>query len=202
MNRELLDRVIASAKRAVSFLRRNVNRELLDRVIEEVKGALTLSLLKRLLLYIACFFALYVAIGVGGYLIFNDNLPNIDDWSFRPKRVTNVYSADGRHLQDFLEENREIVTYEEIPESMQAALLASEDQRFFSHWGIDLYRIPGALLANLKDRRLVGQGASTLTQQSSPARASLRSAPSAAAPPLRMWWPRTCARSANRSPRS
>ena len=48
---------------------------------------------------------------------------------------------------------------------MQAALLASEDQRFFSHWGIDIYRIPGALLANLKDRRLVGQGASTLTQQ-------------------------------------
>ena len=165
MSKELLDRVIEGAKRAVSFLRRNVNRELLGRVIEEVKGAITPSLLKRLLLYTACFFALYAAVGVSGYLIFNDNLPNIDDWSFRPKRVTNVYSADGRHLQDFLEENREIITYEEIPASMQAALLASEDQRFFSHWGIDIYRIPGALLANLKDWRLIGQGASTLTQQ-------------------------------------
>ena len=70
-----------------------------------------------------------------------------------------------RHLQDFLEENREIVTYEEIPASMQAALLAAEDRRFFSHWGIDIYRIPGSLLANLKDRTLIGQGASTLTQQ-------------------------------------
>ncbi|MCE2448775.1 MAG: PBP1A family penicillin-binding protein [Candidatus Latescibacteria bacterium] len=165
MNRELLSRAIAGAKGATRFLLLNVNRELLDRAIEGAKGAITLSLLKRLLLYTACFLALYVVVGVSAYLIFNDNLPDIDAWSFRPKRVTNVYSADGRHLQDFLEENREILTHEEIPASMQDALLAAEDRRFFAHWGIDIYRIPGALLANLKDRRLVGQGASTLTQQ-------------------------------------
>ncbi len=165
MNKELLGRVVEGAKRVPSLLLSNVNKGLLDRVVEGVKGAFSLSMLKRLLLYTTCFLALYAVVGVGGYLIFNDNLPDIDDWSFRPKRVTNVYSADGRHLQDFLEENREILTYEEIPESVRAALIAAEDRRFFSHWGIDIYRIPGALLANLKDRRLVGQGASTLTQQ-------------------------------------
>lgn len=137
----------------------------MNEAIEGAKRAIQHPALKRLLLYTAGFLALYAAIGVGGYLLFNDNLPDIDAWSFRPKRVTNVYSADGRHLQDFLEENREIVAYEEIPASMQAALLAIEDRRFFAHWGIDIYRIPGALLANLRDRRLVGQGASTLTQQ-------------------------------------
>ncbi len=161
MIRELLDRAIAEARRAFGLC----NKERLDRIIEGVKGAITRSLFKRLLLYTACFLVLYAAVGVSGYLIFNDNLPDFDAWSFRPKRVTNVYSADGRHLQDFLEENREILTYEEIPASMQDALLAAEDRRFFSHWGIDIFRIPGALLANLKDRRLVGQGASTLTQQ-------------------------------------
>jgi len=165
MNRELARQALEGAKRAIRRLRLNVNRELAHRTLEEVKGAITLSLLKRLLLCTACFLVLYAAVGVSVYLIFNDNLPDIDAWSFRPKRVTNVYSADGRHLQDFLEENREILTYEEIPASMQAALLAAEDQRFFSHWGIDLYRIPGALLANFRDRRLIGQGASTLTQQ-------------------------------------
>ena len=165
MNRELLGRVIEGAKRVPSLLLSNVNKGLLDRVIEGVKGVFSLSMLKSLLLYAACFLVLYAVVGVGGYLIFNDNLPNIDDWSFRPKRVTNVYSAEGRHLRDFLEENREIVTYEEIPASMKAALLAAEDRRFFSHWGIDIYRIPGSLLANLKDRTLIGQGASTLTQQ-------------------------------------
>lgn len=142
-----------------------MNKWLRGEVIERARRAVRRPVLKRLLLYAACFFALYAVVGVSAYLIFNDNLPDIDAWSFRPKRVTNVYSADGRLLQDFLEENREIVTYEEVPASMWAALLATEDRRFFSHWGIDLYRIPGSLLANLKDRRLVGQGASTLTQQ-------------------------------------
>ena len=165
MNRELLGRVIEGAKRVARLLLSNVNKGLLDRVVEGVKGAFSVSMLKRLLFYTACCFVLYAVVGVGGYLILNDNLPDIDSWSFRPKRVTNVYSADGRHLQDFLEENREMVTYEEIPASMRASLLAAEDRRFFSHWGIDIYRIPGSLLANLKDRRLVGQGASTLTQQ-------------------------------------
>ena len=165
MNKELLGRVMEGAKRVPSLLLSNVNKGLLDRVVEGVKGAFSLSMLKRLLLYTACFLVLYAVVGGGGYLILNDNLPDIDAWSFRPKRVTNVYSADGRHLQDFLEENREMVTYEEIPASMRAALLSAEDRRFFSHWGIDIYRIPGSLLANLKDRRLVGQGASTLTQQ-------------------------------------
>ena len=165
MNRELLGGVIEGAKRVPSLLLSNVNKGLLDRVVEGVKGAFSVSMLKRLLFYTACCFVLYAVVGVGGYLILNDNLPDIDSWSFRPKRVTNVYSADGRHLQDFLEENREIVTYEEIPASMRAALLAVEDRRFDSHWGIDIYRIPGSLLANLKDRSLIGQGASTLTQQ-------------------------------------
>ena len=165
MNKEFLGRVVEGGKRVARLLLSNVNKESLGRVTEGAKGAFSLSLLKRLLLYTACFFVLYAAAGVGGYLIFSDNLPDIDAWSFRPKRVTNVYSADGRHLQDFLEENREILTYEEIPSSMQAALLAAEDRRFFSHWGIDLYRIPGALWANFKGWSLVGQGASTLTQQ-------------------------------------
>ena len=165
MNRELLGRVIEGAKRVARLLLSNVNKGLLDRVVEGVKGAFSVSMLKRLLFYTACCFVLYAVVGVGGYLILNDNLPDIDSWSFRPKRVTNVYSADGRHLQDFLEENREIVIYEEIPASMRAALLAVEDRRFDSHWGIDIYRIPGSLLANLKDRSLIGQGASTLTQQ-------------------------------------
>ena len=79
-------------------------------------------MLKRLLLYTALFFVIYAIGAVGVYLTFNDNLPDIDAWSFQPKRVTKVYSADGRHLKDFLEENREILTYEEIPRSMQAAL--------------------------------------------------------------------------------
>ena len=122
-------------------------------------------MLKRLAVLIAVLGATYLLLFLGTYLAFNDNLPDIDDWSFQPKRITKVYSADGQHLKDFLEENREILTYNEIPKSMRSALIATEDQRFFSHWGIDIRRIFGATLANVKSLNMTAQGASTITQQ-------------------------------------
>ena len=56
------------------------------------------------------------------------------------------------------------VSLERVPEHLINAVLTTEDKRFFSHSGIDLYRISGALLANLRNRR-ISQGASTITQQ-------------------------------------
>ncbi len=120
---------------------------------------------KRIALYILSFFLFYALCLVGVYLSFNDNLPDIAAWSFQPKRITKVYSQDGQHLQDFLEENREILTYEEIPKSILDALISIEDQRFFSHWGIDIRRIFGAVIANIRSVSLTAQGASTITQQ-------------------------------------
>jgi len=121
--------------------------------------------LLRLSLFTFGFLCCYTFFLLGIYLAFNDNLPNIDAWSFQPKRITRVFSADGQHLKNFLEENREILTYDEIPEAMQQALVAIEDQRFYSHWGIDMRRIFGAALANLRSMDLTAQGASTITQQ-------------------------------------
>ena len=101
------------------------------------------------------------------YALFNDNLPDVDELErYRPKRVTKVYSADGQHLRDFLEENRELINdYSEIPQAMRHALVAAEDRRFHSHWGIDIRRIFGALRANILAMNPTGEGASTLTQQ-------------------------------------
>ena len=82
---------------------------------------------KRIALYTVAFFSVYALSLVGLYLSFNDNLPDIAAWTFQPKRITKVYSKDGQHLKDFLEENREILTYEEIPQSMQDALISIED---------------------------------------------------------------------------
>ena len=121
--------------------------------------------MKKLIVLVSAITATYLALFLGTYVAFNDNLPDIDDWSFQPKRITKVYSADGQHLKNFLEENREILTYEEIPKSMRSALIATEDQRFFSHWGIDIRRIVGATFANVKSLNMTAQGASTITQQ-------------------------------------
>jgi penicillin-binding protein 1B len=61
-------------------------------------------------------------------------------------------------------EQRELVQLDQLPQHLIDAVLAVEDQRFESHPGIDLRRIVGAMLANLRAGS-IQQGGSTLTQQ-------------------------------------
>lgn len=56
------------------------------------------------------------------------------------------------------------VTLDELPHSLVQAVLAVEDQRFYEHSGLDLRRIGGALLANIRAGG-IAQGGSTITQQ-------------------------------------
>ncbi len=61
-------------------------------------------------------------------------------------------------------QTRQAISLDELPPVLVQALLAAEDQRFFSHQGIDPKGIFRALIHNLKTGK-IGQGASTLTQQ-------------------------------------
>jgi len=61
-------------------------------------------------------------------------------------------------------ENRTMVTIDQIPQNLRNAFIAIEDKRFMEHKGIDIYRIFGALKADLQKMDL-SQGASTITQQ-------------------------------------
>ena len=61
-------------------------------------------------------------------------------------------------------EQRELVKLESVPQHLIDAVLAVEDRRFASHHGVDLTRIGGAVLANLRAGG-VRQGGSTVTQQ-------------------------------------
>jgi penicillin-binding protein 1B len=61
-------------------------------------------------------------------------------------------------------EEREPVRLADLPDHLVQAVLAVEDQRFFTHSGIDFRRVVGAALANVRARR-VAEGGSTITQQ-------------------------------------
>jgi penicillin-binding protein 1B len=61
-------------------------------------------------------------------------------------------------------ERRAPVLLREVPDHLIQAVLAIEDQRFYQHHGLDIRRIGGAFLANVRARSIV-QGGSTLTQQ-------------------------------------
>jgi len=67
-------------------------------------------------------------------------------------------------LYDQVLEERRVVKLYDVPSLLVKALLAAEDQRFFEHEGIDVWRIVGAAWANLMAGR-AAQGGSTLTQQ-------------------------------------
>ena len=76
--------------------------------------------------------------------------------TLEPELVTYVY--------DESREKRRFIKYEELPEHLVKAVLAIEDRRFFSHPGLDPFRIVGAALKNVRAESYI-QGGSTITQQ-------------------------------------
>lgn len=74
-----------------------------------------------------------------------------------------IYAADGTEIGKYFDENRTPVPYDSITPEFFSVLIATEDERFYQHHGIDF----GAFGAAIKDLVLYGRprGASTLTQQ-------------------------------------
>ncbi len=81
-------------------------------------------------------------------------------------KESEVYYSDGiTKLGVFFDTaHRQYVTFDEIPKTFVNALVASEDERFFKHFGFDPVGIARALVRNIQARKVV-QGGSTLTQQ-------------------------------------
>ncbi|WP_242445612.1 transglycosylase domain-containing protein [Chromatium okenii] len=75
-----------------------------------------------------------------------------------------VLSADGALIAEFGIERRQAVPLQDIPQMVVQAFLATEDNRFFEHRGIDLIGIGRALLSYLKTGEKT-QGGSTITMQ-------------------------------------
>ena len=67
-------------------------------------------------------------------------------------------------ITDTKRELREFITLKDIPPHLINAVLAAEDRRFFHHYGIDLYAIMRALVADIKSMS-IKEGGSTITQQ-------------------------------------
>ena len=81
----------------------------------------------------------------------------------RPAQASEIYSADGHQIGKFFSENRTPVDYEEVNPAFWQALIDTEDERFYSHHGID-YQAFGAALKDYVMHH-DARGASTITQQ-------------------------------------
>ena len=84
--------------------------------------------------------------------------------SVSPVGATLVFTASGDTLTSFYRQKRVNVDLQDVPHDLQQAVLSVEDWRFYDHWGIDIWGLARAVIANLR-HGWGSQGASTLTQQ-------------------------------------
>ncbi len=106
---------------------------------------------------------LVVAIGFVGVLALG--LPDIDKAVAEPRRPgITVTDSHGTAIANFGEVYGAYVPPDELPPALIDAVIAIEDRRFHDHFGLDLWGLARAAIANL-DAGQVVQGGSTLTQQ-------------------------------------
>ena len=82
---------------------------------------------------------------------------------YNPKTPLRIYTADKVLIGEFGEERRKVIPLSEIPLSMRNAVIVTEDDRFYSHGGVDYVGVLRAGLANMRGH--LAQGASTITMQ-------------------------------------
>jgi 1A family penicillin-binding protein len=119
---------------------------------------------------VAVAFALAVVLSISGVVIaassLRSGLPNLDALRRigEMDQATAVFDASDRLAFTIYKEQRIDVPLEEVSPHLLRALIAIEDQRFYSHRGFDLIRIGSAAVANIRHGR-TAQGGSTITQQ-------------------------------------
>ena len=98
---------------------------------------------------------LFASWGVFGTLPTFEELENPES-----NLATEILSSDGKTLGKFYNENRTPVKYDDLPQNLIDAVVATEDRRFYDHSGIDMRGTARAIAALGSDG-----GASTITQQ-------------------------------------
>lgn len=96
---------------------------------------------------------------------YNRELPstaNLEE--YKPSLITRFYDIHQETIAEFFTERRTVVPLQKIPVDLQNAVIATEDERFFKHWGIDLHGVLRATVNNIFRGRVV-EGGSTVTQQ-------------------------------------
>ncbi|WP_019029569.1 penicillin-binding protein 1A [Colwellia piezophila] len=110
---------------------------------------------------------LFIVISIGVYSLYlsiRSDLPNVDSLkNIHWQTPLQIYSRNGLLISQFGEKKRTPLIFEQVPQQLIDALLATEDDRFYMHFGVDPIGMGRAVLG-----KLMGQdkgGASTITMQ-------------------------------------
>lgn len=138
---------------------------LLDHLIQGTEIVKLAKTLKYGLISALSLASIAVIAVVGLYFYLTPQLPSIEGLSdVRLQVPLRIYSSDGALMGEFGEKRRTPKALQEIPESLRQAFLAAEDDRFFSHPGVDYQGLLRAAFNLIKTGER-GQGGSTITMQ-------------------------------------
>jgi len=123
-------------------------------------------LLRVLTFSLAVFAVIGISFGIGVALILEPNVPIAGFEKLDNRRLAQIsqpviLDSSGEGLE-YLGFRR--VEFDKLPTYVTIAFVSVEDKRFYTHKGIDYYRIAGAAVNNLKSRNYT-EGASTISQQ-------------------------------------
>ncbi len=103
-----------------------------------------------------------LGIQFNAFWLFGEN-PTVNRTTNPPIPVASeIYSADGALLGKYFYENRSILEFQELSPKLIQTLVATEDERFYSHNGVDIQGLAGVFVDAIKGN---ARGGSTLTQQ-------------------------------------
>src|SRR5256712_10378233 len=123
------------------------------------------KLVGRMLLGLLVLASALVGATTGLLLVYSTDLPQVEQLEhFRPSCITELYDDQGRVIGSFALQRRVVASYEDYPQVLRDALISVEDKDFYSHWGVNVWRIAGAAYHDIASGGKV-QGASTLTMQ-------------------------------------
>ncbi len=118
------------------------------------------------LIYWGFVLSIWGAIGIGGLVLYyGARMPSASSWTI-PERPPNVkiVSVDGKTIANRGATGGEALSLDAMSPYIPQAVVAIEDRRFYSHFGIDPIGLARAMVTNVTTGRMV-QGGSTLTQQ-------------------------------------
>lgn len=125
-----------------------------------------MSLWKKIIFGVVALGMVGLVSGAGLFFYYVSSSPELTEDKLVGTVASTILDADGNEIKEIggNDQNRTLVTAEEIPQVLKDAIVSIEDQRFYDHNGVDPIRIIGALFANLQQGG-ISQGGSTITQQ-------------------------------------
>lgn len=109
--------------------------------------------------------ALLVGGAVGGIVAYGPDSAIVDALrQYEPSLVTRIYDRDAGQYAEWLQQRREVVSYDEISPLMVQAVISAEDAKFFRHVGVDPWAVVRSAIADIRCGYFC-EGFSTITMQ-------------------------------------